>query len=79
MAIFSKILSSFSFPKMFIIGEIIPPVGTLTIIGTVVLCFLSFYLFKWIGGESTVRIRDYVKNHSWTPVTVTSRVRIPSR
>ncbi|XP_044759785.1 diacylglycerol kinase epsilon [Coccinella septempunctata] len=73
MAIFSKILSSFSYPKMFIIGEIFPPVGTLTIIGTVVLCFLSFYLFKWIGGETTVRIRDYVKNHSWTPVVVTSR------
>ncbi|KAK9888013.1 hypothetical protein WA026_000297 [Henosepilachna vigintioctopunctata] len=73
MAIFSKILNRYIYPRMFIIGDMLPPVGALTIIGTVVLCFLSFYLFKWIGGDNNVRIRDYIKNHSWAPIKVSSR------
>lgn len=73
MAIFSKILNRNLGPKMFIIGDLFPPVGALTIIGTVVFCFISFYLFKCFGGENNVRIRDYMKNHSWTPIQISSR------
>lgn len=73
MTVFSKLNKK---PDMWIFGDLFPPFGLTSFISAVVICFLGFYMFKKLGTDGNVSVRDSTKNHSWTPVKITSKVRI---
>ncbi|KAJ8929806.1 hypothetical protein NQ314_017403 [Rhamnusium bicolor] len=73
MAVFSKLLNKYINPKMWIFGELFPPLGFTSFISAVVICILSFYVFKKLSVDSNVPVRDSTRNHSWTPIKVTAK------
>lgn len=74
MAVFSK-FNRLNF-KMWLVGDLSPPLSVPTVISTFIVCVLSFYLFKWLSGDGNVPIRDSSKNHSWTPIKIASKVTV---
>lgn len=72
MTVFSKLNKN---PNMSIFGDIFPPFGLTSLISAVVICFLGFYVFKKLGTDGNVPVRDSTKNHSWTPIKISSKVR----
>ncbi|XP_019758983.1 diacylglycerol kinase epsilon isoform X2 [Dendroctonus ponderosae] len=73
MTVFSKTEISNPDRDMWIIGDLFPPFGFTTFAGAVVLCIVSYYLFRKLSSDGKVAVRDYSKNHSWTPIKVTAR------
>lgn len=71
MTVFSKLNKK---SDMCSIGDLFPPFGLTSFISAVVICFLGFYMFKKLGTDGNVSVRDSSKNHSWTPVKITSKV-----
>ncbi|KAJ8979408.1 hypothetical protein NQ317_015840 [Molorchus minor] len=74
MAVFSKILNKHLSPKMWMFGDLCPPFGLTGFIGAVILCYISFYVFKKLSLDSNVPVRDSTRNHSWTSINVTSKM-----
>lgn len=72
MSVFSKLNKN---PNMCFFGDIFPPFGLTSFIGAVVICFLGFYIFKKLGVDGNVSVRDSTKNHNWTPIKIYSKVR----
>ncbi|GJQ73668.1 hypothetical protein Trydic_g14006 [Trypoxylus dichotomus] len=59
---------------MWTTSALIPPFGVFVpVVSTVIICFVSYYFFKWINGDVTVHIRDATKNHSWTSLRLSSK------
>ncbi|RZC39409.1 diacylglycerol kinase epsilon [Asbolus verrucosus] len=58
---------------MWLVGDLSPPLSVSTVLSAFVICIISFYVFKWLSGEGNVPIRDSTKNHSWTPIKITSK------
>lgn len=73
MTVFSKPNKNYN---MWIFGDVLPPFGLTSFISAMVLCFLGFYVFKKLGTDGNVPVRDSTKNHSWTPIKITSKVSI---
>lgn len=74
MTVFSKILNKHINPKMWIFGDLYPPLGLTGFFGAFIVCCISFYLFKKISAEANVPVRDSTKNHNWTSIKVISKV-----
>lgn len=81
MTNFSKLLKKdfinveFTTSIMWTTSALIPPFGVFVpVVSTVIICFVSYYFFKWVSGDITVPIRDATKNHSWTPLRMSSKV-----
>ena len=73
MAVFSKFLVHLN-PKMWLVGDLSPPLSVPTVLSTFIICILGFYIFKWLSGDGNVPIRDSSKNHSWIPIKIASKV-----
>jgi hypothetical protein len=78
MAVFSKFFNCLNY-KMWLVGDLTPPLSVPTVLGTFIICVISFYIFKWLSGDGNVPIRDSTKNHSWTPIKIASKVLPPDR
>lgn len=81
MAVFSKLLSSWSIKvknycsTMVTVEAFYPPDSILfPAFTTLVICFVSYYIIKWLGADSIVRLRDATKNHNWKPLKINSKV-----
>lgn len=72
MAVFSKLFHAN--PKMWLMSDLSQPPSVPTVVSTIIICVLSFYFFKWLSGDGNVPVRDSTKNHSWTPIKITSKV-----
>ncbi|XP_074035969.1 diacylglycerol kinase epsilon isoform X2 [Leptinotarsa decemlineata] len=72
MAVFSKHRVDVR-PRMWIFGELFPPFGFTSFVSAVLVCFLSFFIFKKLSSEGNVPVRDSTKNHNWTPIKITSK------
>lgn len=72
MGVFSKVKFSGKFSMLFFV-ELIPPFGVTSFVSAVVVCFITFYVFKKLSGDGNVPVRDS-KNHSWTSITISSKV-----
>lgn len=83
MAVFSKLIGKWftsshcSCLKMVVsLDTLYPPYGIfIPVLSTLFMCVVSFYLFKWLGGDMSVTLRDVSKNHSWKPIKLSSKVR----
>lgn len=76
MTVFSKLNKN---PNMWMFDNLFPPFGLTSFISAVVICVLSLYMFKKLGTDGNVPVRDSTKNHSWTPIKITSKVRTVSQ
>lgn len=72
MSVFSKPYKS---TNMWGFDDLFPPFGLTSFISAVVICVLGFYMFKKLGTDGNVPVRDSTKNHSWTPIKLSSKVR----
>ncbi|CAG9812465.1 unnamed protein product [Phaedon cochleariae] len=72
MVVFSK-LSVSSEHKMWILGDLVPPFGFTSFVSALVVCVITFYIFKKLSGDRNVPVRDSSKNHSWTAIKITSK------
>lgn len=79
MAIFSKLVGKWFTEqrgclKMINLDTLYPPYGIfIPVLSTLFMCVISYYLFKWLGGDATVTLRDATKNHSWKPIKLSSK------
>ncbi|KAJ8957439.1 hypothetical protein NQ318_004919 [Aromia moschata] len=73
MAVFSKLLNNYLSQKMWIFADLYPPFGLTGFISAVVMCYVSFYVFKKLSVDSNVPVRDSTRNHSWTSIKITSK------
>ncbi|XP_030758615.1 diacylglycerol kinase epsilon isoform X2 [Sitophilus oryzae] len=58
---------------MWIFKDVVPPIGFTTFAGAIVVCVLSFYIFKKLSGEGNIAVQDHSKNHSWIPIKITAK------
>ncbi|KRT80304.1 C1 domain containing protein [Oryctes borbonicus] len=59
---------------MWTTSALVPPFGVFVpVVSTVIICFVSYYFFKWVNGDVTVHIRDATRNHSWTSLRLSSK------
>lgn len=59
---------------MWFLGDLFPPLEFSGFASAIILCFLGFYIIKRLSGDGNVPVRDSTKNHSWTPLTISSKV-----
>lgn len=79
MAIFSKLKSQLQIHtskiKMVLVEVTDLPYGfCVPIFGTVLICMVSYYIFKWLSGDIDVPVRDSSKTHNWKAIKLTAKV-----
>lgn len=60
--------------KSWLSDDLLPPFGFTSFFGAVVLCIITFYVFKKLSGDSNIPLRGVRKGHNWNPVKVTAKV-----
>ncbi|KAL1489117.1 hypothetical protein ABEB36_014060 [Hypothenemus hampei] len=58
---------------MWILADLVPPVGFFTIAGAIAVCMIGYYVFTKLGSDVNVTVRDFSKTHNWTSIKITAK------
>lgn len=79
MAVFSKLIDKFEtfsaeIKNMLYEVTYLPYGFCVPVFGTVLICVVSYYIFKWLSSDVDVPVRDSSKTHNWKAIKLAAKV-----